>query len=361
MTEFFTGGKFMKKYYKYCEFCGTKISKYKERCPSCSLEFIGPPADVNPEINIPNPERLGVVVAENISVTDGIFNYKRFNDELEMNKFDIEKWNPRSYFKTGVRYKLFLQIGIYIAVLAFIFLSYSIDIRGNGGMILLILAVLGSIIMIPINKVTFKKSLSFNGTYIYYERPSRYSAERYRIEYKDLDKLEIIFDDNLSPTNIVFTAKENTDIMARVFNLPVNEFYRKNEMIQYILLLSIRNNFNLHIIKNGSKANIDSIRKDEKIQDKKEILKETLYVRTDFKASEFDISEDEFQKHLKYLENVSSERYLMGGGFKNFPSGMIVFSAKDFEEADSIAKNDPIILSGAYKYELKEWEIVLKN
>ena len=145
--------------------------------------------------------------------------------------------------------------------------------------------------------------------------------------------------------------------MARVFNLPVNEFYKKNEMIQYILLLSLRNNFDLHIIKNQSKLNFDSIKKDEKSYDKKE----TLYVRTDFKVSEFTVSEYEFQQHLEYLKNISSKRYFMGGGFKNSSGGMIVFSAKDFEEADTIAKNDPIILSGAYKYELKEWEIILKN
>ena len=182
----------MKKHYIHCQFCGTKISRYKERCRFCSLEFIGPPKDEEAEINIPNPERLGVVVAENISVTDGVFDYKRFDDELKLNKFDIEKWNPKSYFKTGVRYNLLFQIGTYIAFLIFILLLYSVDILGDAGIVILILAVLGSIIMVPINKVIFKKSLSFNGTYIFYEIPSRYSSERYRIEYKDLDKLEII-------------------------------------------------------------------------------------------------------------------------------------------------------------------------
>ena len=51
----------------------------------------------------------------------------------------------------------------------------------------------------------------------------------------------------------------------------------------------------------------------------------------------------------------------MVGGFKKESGGMILFSTENIDEAHSIAKNDPIIFSGAYGYDLKEWLVEFRS
>ena len=355
----------MGKFYINCKFCGEKVFKSREYCPLCHMEFMGQVSDNSEIASIPNPERLKKVISERISMTDGSFDYKSFDNELRMNKFDIEQWNSRSHFKTGVMQNIYFLISMYSLILIFIFFSMDVGLSGIKLIVFLSLLIVGSFLMIPFRKIVFKKSLSFNGDYILYEKPSRYNSERYEIEYKDLEKIELIIDNENSPVNIIFTAKENADIMARVFNLPVEEFYKKDNMIQYILLLSLKNNFNLYIKnKNSKKLFAD----DEKILTdnmESELLKqrqeEKLYVRIDYKNSVLPLTDEAFQEHLNYLKKISEDRFFMGGGFEDSSGGMIVFSAKGIEEANKIAENDPIILNGVYKYEIKEWKIVLKG
>ena len=84
-----------------------------------------------------------------------------------------------------------------------------------------------------------------------------------------------------------------------------------------------------------------------------------LYVRIDFKIDEKDIAYQDFQDHLAYVKNIAKERYFMGGGFSNTTSGMALFEADSFEEAQEIARNDPIIKSGLYCPEIYEWNLVI--
>jgi uncharacterized protein YciI len=51
--------------------------------------------------------------------------------------------------------------------------------------------------------------------------------------------------------------------------------------------------------------------------------------------------------------------YFIGGGFSNTDGGMILLEAKNFEEAQKIARNDPLVQRGLYRYELFIWDLVV--
>lgn len=84
-----------------------------------------------------------------------------------------------------------------------------------------------------------------------------------------------------------------------------------------------------------------------------------LFVRIDYKNSELEITSKDFQDHVDYLNGVAAERYFVGGGFANSQGGMIIFKAKDLEEAKMIAQKDPIIERGLYSVEIYEWELLI--
>lgn len=84
-----------------------------------------------------------------------------------------------------------------------------------------------------------------------------------------------------------------------------------------------------------------------------------LFIRIDYRNEENEFGPTDFEDHIDYLKSVASERYFIGGGFKNEKGGMIVFKAKDFEEAKRIADNDPLIKKDLYTYKLYEWELVI--
>lgn len=84
-----------------------------------------------------------------------------------------------------------------------------------------------------------------------------------------------------------------------------------------------------------------------------------LFVRIDHRIEENEVRPTDFDDHIKYLKGVSSERYFIGGGFANKVGGMIIFEAKDLEEAKEVADNDPLIKRNLYTYDLFEWELAI--
>lgn len=84
-----------------------------------------------------------------------------------------------------------------------------------------------------------------------------------------------------------------------------------------------------------------------------------LFVRVDYKNPDLNFSSKDFEEHLEYLNEISKERYFVGGGFNNAKGGMIMFEAKDIKEAKTIAENDPIIKKNFYSFELYEWELFI--
>lgn len=72
-----------------------------------------------------------------------------------------------------------------------------------------------------------------------------------------------------------------------------------------------------------------------------------------------EITSKDFQDHVEYLKGVAAERYFLGGGFANSQGGMIIFKAKDLEEAKMIAQKYPIIERGLYSVEIYEWNLLI--
>lgn len=89
-----------------------------------------------------------------------------------------------------------------------------------------------------------------------------------------------------------------------------------------------------------------------------------LYVRIDYKVGEEEVSEQEAQDSADYLQGIAEERYLTAGVFGNMElmevdGAMVLYEAKDLEEAKRIADNDPIIKGGLYRYELHIWNVMI--
>lgn len=84
-----------------------------------------------------------------------------------------------------------------------------------------------------------------------------------------------------------------------------------------------------------------------------------LFIRIDQSIEGSDFEPQDIKEHIKYLKNISKERFFMGGGFNNAVGGMIIFAAQDMCEAKQIADGDPLIKKRLYTYELKEWELVI--
>lgn len=84
-----------------------------------------------------------------------------------------------------------------------------------------------------------------------------------------------------------------------------------------------------------------------------------LFVRVDYRIEGTEFGTTDFDDHIKYIKSVSKERYLIGGGFEKENGGMIIFKAKDLDEAKKIADNDPLIKRNLYSYDLYEWNLMI--
>ena len=86
-----------------------------------------------------------------------------------------------------------------------------------------------------------------------------------------------------------------------------------------------------------------------------------LYVRIDYKICGKALSNKDFQEHLAYVQNIAKERYFIGGGFTNSNEvgGIVIFEAKNLEEAQEIFRKDPIIEKGFYRCEIFEWKVAV--
>ncbi len=84
-----------------------------------------------------------------------------------------------------------------------------------------------------------------------------------------------------------------------------------------------------------------------------------LFVRIDHMNPDSDSTSADFEEHSGYVRALSAERYLIAGGFRNAKGGMIVFEAKDIDEAKTITEKDPFIMKKLFSYELYEWELFI--
>ena len=89
-----------------------------------------------------------------------------------------------------------------------------------------------------------------------------------------------------------------------------------------------------------------------------------LFARIDYKTGSQQETEQDAMDSMGYLQGVARERYLAAGIFgdpatETIDGAMILFEAKDMEEARRIADGDPIIQRGFYQYHLHQWNLML--
>lgn len=64
------------------------------------------------------------------------------------------------------------------------------------------------------------------------------------------------------------------------------------------------------------------------------------------------------QGHVAHLRELDAQgKLVLCGPFADYKGGMVIIKAASREEADSIARRDPFVSSGAESYELRTWEL----
>ena len=95
------------------------------------------------------------------------------------------------------------------------------------------------------------------------------------------------------------------------------------------------------------------------------MLKEgsTLYVRIDHKIGEAMETEQDAMDCMAYLQEMAKGRLVLAGLFGDIEQecvdgAMLIFEAKDLDEATKLSDADPIIARGFYRYELRKWNLM---
>lgn len=69
------------------------------------------------------------------------------------------------------------------------------------------------------------------------------------------------------------------------------------------------------------------------------------------------VNKELIKSHVEYLKELKRlGKLTLCGPFTDYPGGIVIFTAKDLNEATSIAKNDPFISSGCKSYEIRTIE-----
>jgi uncharacterized protein len=65
-------------------------------------------------------------------------------------------------------------------------------------------------------------------------------------------------------------------------------------------------------------------------------------------------------QHMDFLARSEKEGKIFARGrFTDNSGGMVIYIASSFEEAETIAKSDPLVTSGARTLELHEWNMTV--
>lgn len=89
-----------------------------------------------------------------------------------------------------------------------------------------------------------------------------------------------------------------------------------------------------------------------------------IFVRTDIKMGNELVTDEIGMASAEYLQKLAKERYLVAGVFgdmekEEVDGAMLLFEARDIAEAQKLSDEDPIIKSGLYRYELKQWNVMI--
>ncbi|RIU91158.1 YciI family protein [Oceanobacillus picturae] len=64
--------------------------------------------------------------------------------------------------------------------------------------------------------------------------------------------------------------------------------------------------------------------------------------------------------HLAYLEEMEEQGNVFAKGrFTDGAGGLVIYQAESLEEAETLVKEDPYVVTGARHYEVHEWTMML--
>lgn len=70
------------------------------------------------------------------------------------------------------------------------------------------------------------------------------------------------------------------------------------------------------------------------------------------------LNEALIRNHVEHLMTLKDQgRLILCGPFTDYPGGMVIFSADDYNMAVNIAESDPFIASGCKSYEIRTLEL----
>ena len=336
-----------------CSFCGSDIYNDFEACPICKSKFNKSEEKKYERNTTATAENFVNIAYNHLEKSQSRVNLTAFRSALEKAGFDLDAWNDRSEYQTGE----LVDPRIITAIIAFgIFLFFGSGTMGfNFFSVLFYLGSVGltALVVWPICKSYRSRFIEISRGNVGYYKPSRYDNIHHELKVEAVDNIELIFDSNNHLDNVIFTAKRHVKVDSLVFSAPVEKFDRIEDLPQYLMLYCLKHDIKL------LKSSVSAVDNESEKIDKPE--KESLYIRTDYKVTGKTLTEEDFQKHLDYLNRVATERYFMGGGFEQASGGMIIFAASDMDEAHAISSNDPIIANGSYTYDLKEWNVLIKS
>ncbi|MBC8121678.1 MAG: hypothetical protein H7Y22_07570 [Gemmatimonadaceae bacterium] len=84
-----------------------------------------------------------------------------------------------------------------------------------------------------------------------------------------------------------------------------------------------------------------------------------LFVKLEYGIVPKSVFDQYVPAHVAYVRNLQSEgRRVESGYWFERGGGMMIFEAASRAEAQIIVENDPLVLNGCVRYELKEWCLV---
>ncbi|WP_430882940.1 YciI family protein [Fusibacter sp. JL216-2] len=79
-----------------------------------------------------------------------------------------------------------------------------------------------------------------------------------------------------------------------------------------------------------------------------------------FEMIDKDKDKDILDVHIDFLnENIKKGNIFAKGPFMDHSGGLVIYKMKTFEEAECLAKSDPVIVNNTRKLIFKEWKTTL--
>lgn len=349
---------------KQCRVCGTPkkfMTQYCVHCSSCFEENTIHQSDISHY----EKETVDGYIS-NLFKKDTVVDFEALRSFTGDNKFELGHWRFSGNEKYGRCSNVKLTMLVTSLITCLPFLS---GMGGNNGSVvflwcIIVLGFTNYIVYLTRHK-NFSEWLLFESIFrqkqgkISLNVPSRGEHEKYSITDDDIDKVIVATNpETYTIEQIRFVAKEGTAINSPVYIVDTTDYYNMDNFKLFIVLFC--NKYNIKLITTHT---VNPTADDKPTHSDHQSINRPnkLFVRLDHKVQDTHVSQEDYDAHIEYLSILSNSHYLKGGGFPNEAGGMIIFDSKDLEEARSISDHDPIIKKGYFRYELKEWQIMLDS